>query len=123
MSTDKVTSLQLQAEKEMNIKNSLYAFILDQGMFNELREHELSHDISSSDCHKRDLLKEAQDEFETERNIKKNLYSFIINHDLYSQLKDYNRSHGFETSDSRFHAIAGVARDQFDKAKRSDSII
>lgn len=38
---------------EKNIKNNLYAFIMEHGLFNELKEYSRNHDMSSPDGHKR----------------------------------------------------------------------
>jgi len=36
-------------EIEKNIKNNLYAFILSQGLFNQLQDYEMNNDMRSSD--------------------------------------------------------------------------
>lgn len=123
---DKLTALKSQVEEQMNRKNNLYSFILNQGLFFELRDYELTHDMSSAGCNKivpLDPLEEAQIELETERNIKNNLYSYIINCGLYTKLKEYNCIHSLESPDDRIHTLAGIVRSDFLKAKRSDNIV
>lgn len=84
----KIIVLKQQAEIEMDLKNSLYGFILDMGFFLELREFELTHDTTKADCPELapvDPLVEARKEYEIEKNIKCNLYSFIVKHGLYRE--------------------------------------
>ena len=74
----KIAVLKQQAEIEMDQKNDLYGFIFDMGLLSELREFELTFDVTSPECPKRDSVAEAQRHFEIEKNIKCNLYSFIV---------------------------------------------
>lgn len=50
---DFLDEVQRRFDVEKNIKNNLYAFILERGLFNELKEYSQSHDMSSPDGHKR----------------------------------------------------------------------
>ena len=50
---DFLDEAQRRFDVEKNIKNNLYAFILERGLFNELKEYSQSHDMSSPDGHKR----------------------------------------------------------------------
>jgi hypothetical protein len=50
---DFLAEVQRHFDVEKNIKNNLYAFILDRGLFNELKDYSRSHDMSSPDGHKR----------------------------------------------------------------------
>lgn len=50
---DFLNEVQRRSDVEKNIKNNLYAFILEHGMFDELKEYSQSHDMSSPDGHKR----------------------------------------------------------------------
>src|ERR1035437_701447 len=50
---DFLAEIQRMYDVEKNIKNNLYAFILERGLFNELKEYSQSHDMSSPDGHKR----------------------------------------------------------------------
>lgn len=111
----RITSLRSQAEEQMNLKNSLYSFILEQGLFFELRDYELTHDMSSVGCNKiapPDPITEAQIEFETEKNIKNNLYAFIIDLGLFKKLKEYNRT-------SR-HSIPGWTCQGYCRSRQGD---
>jgi hypothetical protein len=77
---DKIKELKIQTEKEMKAKNDLYFFLAGQEAGRrELRKFELSHDMSSADCHAIDTdpLRKAQKDYELERNIKNNLLAFI----------------------------------------------
>lgn len=50
---DFLAEVQRRFDVEKNIKNNLYAFILEKGLFNELREYERTHNMSSPDGHAR----------------------------------------------------------------------
>jgi hypothetical protein len=50
---DFFAEIQRMCDVEKNIKNNLYSFILERGLFNELKEYSQSHDMSSPDGHKR----------------------------------------------------------------------
>ena len=59
---DFLAEIQRMYDVEKNIKNNLYAFILELGLFDELKEYGQVHDMSSPDGHKRavDLIKEKK---------------------------------------------------------------
>ena len=66
---DYFAEIQRMYDVEKNIKNNLYAFILELGLFNELKEYSRIHDMSSEGGHKRavaslersvDLIKEKK---------------------------------------------------------------
>jgi len=50
---DFLDEVQRRFDVEKNIKNNLYAFILERGLFSQLKEYSQSHDMSSPDGHKR----------------------------------------------------------------------
>ena len=52
---DFLTEVQRRFDVEKNIKNNLYAFIMEHGLFNELREYSAKHDMSSPDGHARSV--------------------------------------------------------------------
>jgi len=53
ISEDLLAEIQRRFDVEKNIKNNLYAFIIEQGLFKELREYSTKHDMSSPDGHSR----------------------------------------------------------------------
>jgi hypothetical protein len=50
---DFLNEVQRRFDVEKNIKNNLYAFIMEHGLFNELKEFSRIHDMASLDGHKR----------------------------------------------------------------------
>ena len=50
---DFLAEIQRRFDVEKNIKNNLYAFIMEQGLFKELREYSTKHDMSSPNGHSR----------------------------------------------------------------------
>lgn len=50
---DFLSEIQRRFDVEKNIKNNLYAFIMERGLFDELRDYSSKHDMSSPDGHSR----------------------------------------------------------------------
>ena len=64
-----LSAVQRQVQLETNIKNNLYAFILERGLYRELKEYSSAHDMSSPGGHARALVSVSFSSLQKSKNM------------------------------------------------------